>query len=78
MWNELFDLLPRKDHFLREHFLHRFAEAGNVEVLSRMLVQAMDKNLQADQPKNEQNTFLHTLAEKHDMEVIINLFQKTN
>ena len=71
-------MLPRKDHFLREDFLHRFAEVGNVEVLSTMLGQAMDKNPQADQAKSEQNTFLHTLAEKHDVRVLINLFQETN
>ena len=43
-----------------------------------MLVQAMYKNPQANQPESEQNTFLHTLAEKHHVRVLINLFQKTN
>ena len=74
----MFHLLPKKDHFLREDFLYRFTEAGNVEVLSTMLVQLVDKNPQADQPKSEQNTFLHTLAEMHDVKVIINLFQEIN
>ena len=71
-------MLPKNDHLFRDDFLHGFAEAGNVEVLSTTLMQAMDKNSQTDQPRSEQNTFLHTLAENHDVKVIINLFQETN
>ena len=74
----MFNLLPKKDDFYRADFLHQFAEAGNVEVLSTMLIQAMVTNRNVDQDKKEDNTFLHTLAEKHDIKTLKNLFKGIN
>ena len=77
-WNSLFQSSPNKDYFLGDDFLHRFAMANNVEVLATVLVQAIVKNPKFDQEKKEENTFLHTLVEKHDLKILKSLFQEIN
>ena len=74
----MFRLLPKKGDFYKDAFLQNFAKAGNVKVLSTMLVQAMVTNHNVDEEKKEENTFLHTLAEKHDIKTLKNLFQGIN
>ena len=64
-WTTLFASWSDK-HGSLDNFLHRLAEAGNVDVLAPIMLQ-YSKEAKVDMQDEHGNTFLHTFAQKHNL-----------
>ena len=70
--------MQNREKFVNKEYLDRFVKAGNVDVLSTILVETLDKNPElAQETENKtEETILHKFAEKHNVKLLKELFQE--